>query len=367
MRAGGKATLEDAVARAVGAEVVQLEDVTVSDLDYDAFLAHRDLRRVSGIAVTAVGRLPWSLIQKRTGPLTLASAYLVDNGRRELATYRSGHFAELPAGVRAPALHGAGERPDGAIVVLLEDVCRDQENATAESNFIAVARDLGRLSGSWLGRPTPESWLFRGWIERHAQPSGQADGREALRRAGPAARARLGGARIDLGVRLIDAQPRIAALLDALPQTLCHHDAVGSNVLRSNGMTVLIDWESVGPGAVGADLASLLFSSARRGDCPAGLVVRYFDAAVAAFTDGLRETGGRVDPLSVRQGVDAAIALRWKLLVDLAVALEEGTSVRRGSAPDETAAEAMDELLVLIGVLEAAADRLGGRPYPPAG
>jgi len=173
-----------------------------------------------------------------------------------------------------------------------------------------------------------------------------------------------GSARLDLGVRLLDDQPRIAALLDSLPQTLCHHDAVGANVLRCDGVTVLIDWESVGPGAVGADLASLLFSSARRGDCSARLVARCFDAAVMAYADGIRQTGVDIDLVSVRLGVDAAITLRWKLLVDLAVALEQGAPIRRGSAPQEGSDAATDELVLLSGILEAAADRVLGLEPP---
>lgn len=172
MHAGAGSTLEAAVADAIGAEVVELEDIVSSDIGYDAFLAHRDLRRVSGIAVTAVGRFPWSLIEKTTGGPALASAYLVANGRRERAAYRSGLLAELPTGLRAPAFHGVDERPDGEIVLRLEDVRQDPEGATAEGSIIRVARDLGRLSGTWLGRPTPEPWLLRGWIERHAQPGG---------------------------------------------------------------------------------------------------------------------------------------------------------------------------------------------------
>ncbi len=352
--------LAAAVADVIGARVVELADVVASGLRYDAFLAHRELRRVSGIAVTATERLPWSLIEKSTGASGVASKYLVDNGRRERAAYSSGLLAELPAGVRAPALHGVEELPEGDIVLWLEDVEPDAEGATTEGSIVGVARDLGRLSGTWLSRPTSEPWLFRGWIERHAQPGAQAEGREILSRASPAARATL-GSRLDLGVSLINSQPHLAALLGSLPQTLCHHDAVGANILRSAGVTVLIDWESVGPGAVGADLASLLFSSARRGDCSAGLIARCFDAAVAAYTDGIREAGAEVDPASVRLGVDAAIALRWKLLVDLAVAIEDGTPVRRGSAPKEAPAAAMDELVALGAILEAAADRLLGR------
>jgi len=103
MRAGTKSTLEAAVADTVGAAVVELEDVVASGLVYDAFLAHRGLRRLSGIAVTGVGRLPWSLIEKMTAGPALASAYLVDNGRRERAAYCSGLLDELPAGVRCGA------------------------------------------------------------------------------------------------------------------------------------------------------------------------------------------------------------------------------------------------------------------------
>lgn len=357
MRAGKGSLLEAAVADAIESEVVGVQGLVSSALDYDAFLAHRYVRRMSGFAMTATGRFPWSLIEKTTGGPAVASAYLVDNGRRELAAYRSGLLAELPAGVRAPALHGVDERPDGGIVLLLEDVRQDADGATAQDSIIRVARDLGRLSGTWFHRLMPETWLFQDWIERHSQSVAQAAGREALLRNRSRARARL-GSQVDLGIGLIDAQPRIAALLGSLPQTLCHHDAVGANILRCNGMSVLIDWESVGPGVVGADLASLLFSSARRGDCSAGLISRCFDPAVAAFVDGLHEMGADIDPADVRLGVDAAIALRWKLLFDIAVALEEGTAVRRGSATGEAPAAAMDELVVLCGILEAAADRV---------
>jgi len=156
MRAGTGSTLEAAVADTVGAEVVQLEDVIASDLVYDAFLPHRDLPRVSGVAVTAAGRLPWSLIEKATAGPTLASAYLVDNGRRERTAYCSGLLDELPVGVRAPTLRGVDERPDGEIVLWLEDVRQDGEGATGEGSIGPGCARPGSSFGHLLGRQTKE-------------------------------------------------------------------------------------------------------------------------------------------------------------------------------------------------------------------
>src|SRR5690606_18615076 len=133
---------------------------------------------------------------------------------------------------------------------------------------------------------------------------------------------------------LIDDQPRIAALLRGLPQTLCHHDAVGANVFAAETAggadTVLIDWEMVGPGPAGADLASLLFSSARRGDLRADLAIDALPEAREAYARGMEEMDGGTDAEALETAVDAAIALRWVLLRDIIVALDDGTPVRRG-------------------------------------
>ena len=169
MRVVARDTLEAAVGDVIGGDVVELQNVTTTDLDYDAFLPHRDVRRITGSAVSPTGRLPWSVIEKRTGGPSVAAAYLVDNGRRELAAYRSGLLADLPAGLRAPALHGVSERSDGQIVLWLEDISQDSEGAMTQGSILGVARDLGRLAGTWFVRPS-EPWFFRGWIERHAQP-----------------------------------------------------------------------------------------------------------------------------------------------------------------------------------------------------
>ncbi|WP_210505947.1 phosphotransferase family protein [Naasia sp. SYSU D00057] len=339
-----------AVAAALTRDVNGLSDVRRDPLEYDAFLAHRAVTRVSGVAHADGERIPWSMIEKTTEGPHLAVPYLIDNGDREYAAYASGLLDDLAPAVRAPRVFGMSAEADGRKLLWLEEIRHEGTRPLDAQSILAAARDLGGLGGRWLGRDLREPWLFRGWIDRHAQPEAAEKGLATLRRRDPAVVARLGD-RLDAAERLILAQPRVRAVLEALPQTLCHHDAVGANVFRSGGEVVLIDWESVGPGSVGADLASLLFSSVRRGDASANVVAPLLDEAFAAYLDGLREEAPGADGAEVRRGLDAAIALRWKQAVDVADSLERGAVPRRGSLPDEAPEDALAELIVLTDVL----------------
>ena len=154
---------------------------------------------------------------------------------------------------------------------------------------------------------------------------------------------------------MIEQQGAFRSAVERVPQTLCHHDAVAANVVRrerhGQSETVLIDWEMVGPGGIGADLASLLFSSARRGDFSAAVLPDVLPSALEAYLDGTHEAGAPVDGVTLRLAFHAAVALRWSLARDVVLALDEGTLVRRGSAPDESPDEAMAELIALTRVL----------------
>ncbi|MFT2691493.1 phosphotransferase family protein [Clavibacter zhangzhiyongii] len=357
---GRDAGLRDAVGDLLGRPVVELVDVRREPLEYDAFLAHRAVTRIRGQAVLAGGeRLPWSLVEKRTEGPALAVPYLVANGARELAAYRSGLLDALPPGIRAPRAHGTARDADGGVTLRLEEVRHAAPRPLDPATLLDAAEALGSLAGRWLGRPPEDPWLFAGWIDRHAQPEAAAAGARALAAPGPRATALL-GERIPAAARLVAHQDRVRAALGGLPDTLCHHDATGANVFADDDGIVLIDWESVGPGPVGADLASLLFSSVRRGDASVVDVSAVLDDAVVRYAEGIRAAGGPVPLDVVRRGLDAAIALRWKLAADLVVALDAGSAMRRGSLPDEPAEHAQAELTALLDVLLAAAGRVVG-------
>ena len=349
-----------AVGSMLGVQVDRLEGARLEPLDYDAFLANRTVSRVRGTAATPSGLRPWSLIQKVTEGPAVASAYLYDNGLREFRAYESGLLADLAPGLRAATAHGLHASPDGRLTLWLEDL-GGEGRALSREGLIRAAGHLGRLAGRWRDRVPAHPWLFTGWIDRHGQPEAVGPARD---RIGSLRDRRMVEERLGRGLgeveALIDDQPRIAALLRGLPQTLCHHDAVGANVFagRTGGAdTVLIDWEMVGPGPAGADLASLLFSSARRGDLPAELAIDTLPEAREAYARGMEEMGGGTDADALGTAVDAAIALRWVLVRDVIVALDDGTPVRRGSAPNESPGDAMEQLIGLSRLLFAAAER----------
>jgi hypothetical protein len=348
--------LDRAVRELVGGEILVVQVTAREGLAYDTFLAGRSLARVLGVARTSSSEIRWSLIEKVTDGPGLASAYLYDNGRREFLAYGSGVLRDLAPGVTAPLALGRREARDGGLTLWLEDVAGADVRRLAGGDMLPTARDLGRLAGRWLERVPDVPWLFRDWIDRHAQPAAMQSGiylLRALRR--PTLVEERVGQPIEAAVALIEAQPTFRAVLESLPVTLCHHDAVAANVLlrdRAEGReTVLIDWESVGPGAIGADLASLVFSSVRRGDLDASTVLPLVDGAIDAYADGMRDAGAAADPALVRRGFDAAVGLRWTLVRDVARAIDRDTTIFRGSARDEPPAEALRQLLDLTRLL----------------
>jgi hypothetical protein len=354
---------EAVIGRAIGAPIGHLQMVRRDPLVYDAFHAGRSVVRVSGMAVTTDGSVAWSVIEKVTDGPDIASAYLYGNAIREFRAYASDLLADLAPAVAVPRAHGLEQAVDGRLTLWLEDLGAERP-PWSPADIRSTARHLGRLAGRWIGRVPRHAWLFTGWIERHSQPQAIAPALARLRtlRLRTAVEARVGWT-IDRAIELIEQQPSYRSVLERMPQTLCHHDAVAANLFRRrrHGVdeTVLIDWESVGTGPIGADLASLLFSSPRRGDFAAAMVADLLPQAMDAYRIGMRDVGAAVDPGELSLAVHAAIALRWALARDVILALQDATPVRRGSAPDESPDEAMAQLISLTGVLFGSAAEAG--------
>ncbi len=237
--------------------------------------------------------------------------------RREALAYRSG-LLDLTGDLRVPEAYEIDLAEDGHVALWLEDIPATDLAPWPLEMYATAAYALGGFNGTYLVRPLPDHpWLVTDWAARQSEPVDMAVALADIGRHASDHRARLALGH-DIGqraARMLEDQPRFIASLARLPQTLCHHDAARSNLIarrRGDGPTemVAIDWESTGPGPVGAEIATLVSASLRKGDFPADRAAE-LDAIVAeAYVAGLRDAGWSGDPRIARLGYAMSLALR---------------------------------------------------------
>ena len=303
--------------QALDAPEATLLDHAVLPLDYDAYLPGRTASRVTGHAAVGGRTVPWSAVLKWTDSPAKTPRAPIERARREALAYSSG-LLDLAGGLRVPQAYEIDLVEDGHVSLWLEDIHATDDQQWLLEMYATAAYALGGFNGTFLVRPLPDRpWLVTDWAARQSEPVDMAVALADIARHASDDRARraLGD---DIGQRaalMLKDQTRFIADLARLPQTLCHHDAARSNLIarrREDGATemVAIDWESTGPGAVGAETATLVSASLRKGDFPADRAAELDAVVVDAYVTGLRDAGWSGDPRTVRLGYAMSLALR---------------------------------------------------------
>ncbi|WP_161606078.1 aminoglycoside phosphotransferase family protein [Microlunatus speluncae] len=159
--------------------------------------------------------------------------------RRELEFARSDLAGRL-AGLRAPR-YRVEEDDAGATLWSAEISSRPVPDKIA-------AHALGRLTTTRIEDP---GWFPVGRLRDRVGLAAAAGGVELLDPDHGDRDA------LTLARRVWDRRAAVLDRLDSLPQVLCHGDALPRNLLRHDGSTVTaIDWDQLGYGPIGADLAS---------------------------------------------------------------------------------------------------------------
>jgi len=230
--------------------------------------------------------------------------------RREALAYRTGLAAGAyaPAGVRAPRLLDALERPDGSVALWLEDARGAPGTAWTVEELAGFARRLGVAQARWIGRPPGHPWLSRRWLRAYV---GSRPVAEPVAWDHPAAVAAWPA---PLRAQLRQLWQRRADLLDAverLPQTLCHLDVWPPNLVGDGEETILLDWAFVGSGAVGEDVGNLVPDSVADGLLDPGLLPELSEAVGESYRQGLARAGRPGPAGLVRRGIAAAGAAKY--------------------------------------------------------
>lgn len=256
--------------------------------------------------------------------------------RRE-ADVLTSHLLDGVAGLALPRSFGVVEPAPATVWMWFEDLGRIDRAAWTEAEYQVAARAIARFHAPYLtGTAIPDlPWLNRDFLRGfHAvgRPSferlvtGSRSGSDTYRGLTPQ---RAGPAMAAVERVMVDAD-RLLAALDAVPQTLCHHDANVDNLLVRPGpdgapQLVAFDWQMVGPGPIGSDLGQLLCTlPATYGATSADVIEA---AVLRTYRDELVAAGVDIDVDTVRVAYVADAALRqtsWAfLLLDLSVLAAE--------------------------------------------
>lgn len=265
--------------------------------------------KVSGTA----GTRPWSLVLKVLGRIVGAGS---DDPRewnywkREILVYQSGLLDDLPTGIAAPRCFGVVSHPGDEYWIWLEHVAAAPQTWDIAHHALA-ARHLGQFNGAYLtGRPVPDRpWFTRGRVRNWLDLSRYILDDLPAHLAGRTRRHWLTPRTAEAVSTLWRNQEPVLAALDALPRTLCHHDAFPRNLFVGATSTTAIDWQIMGTGAVGEEIVPLICVSVQLMHMPVAEMVELEGAVFAAYLEGLRATGWHGDERDVRLGYAAAASL----------------------------------------------------------
>lgn len=285
------------------------------------------LQRVTGMAQTDAGLLPWSLIVKVLqggGALASDDPGAWNYWQREAWAYQSGVLAQLPGGIVAPRCYAVQQQADGAFWLWLEEIQTMGGPWTLTDHAVA-ARHLGRFNGAYLAGhplPSPQPWMTWGRTRQWVDFTCPYVERSAQWVATPIGRRWLGHNGLVRVHRLWSQVERLLQAFARLPVCYCHHDAFCRNFLPRIGQdgqreTVAIDWALTGYGRIGEEVGVTIAVALEFLDVAASQARELDQAVFAGYIDGLHDAGWHGDVRLARLGctTNALIVtgLMWNL------------------------------------------------------
>lgn len=283
------------------------------------------VQRVRGVAGTSSGSVDWSVIVKvlTNAPVNVGSLaaparddpHTIQYWRREAEAYASGLLDRSVDGLVTPGCWRIDEGEAPEIVLWLEDLPDAGPPAWSQERLALAAYHIGQFNGLHLRdeQAIAQPWLSRGRVEGWIAEAVPWVGRiRGGRRAGFEMRWLS-----DRSVDRVEAQwKQRAGLMEVLarsPVTICHHDAhrrnLGSIEVDDVVRTIGYDWQFMGTGHLGEDLAALVGVTLQFLDVSMSEAPGFEALALEAYIDGLRDTGWQGAPSQVRSGYASAAAL----------------------------------------------------------
>jgi hypothetical protein len=227
--------------------------------------------------------------------------------QREYLAYTTGFAAAYgrEAGIGAPALLAAGERPDRSRELWLEAVDGVHGRHWTLPMLTDVAHRLGSVQARHCDSPE-QPWHSRRFLRQYA---GRRDFHD-IPWNHPTAAAHWPAATREGLRRIWERRTDLFTVAEKLPQTICHLDVWPMNLIQRDGEPVLLDWSFTGRGAIGEDLANLIADTFLDGLQPVERLAETETALTDAYLTGLTEAGHR-DEAATRKAIAATGAAKY--------------------------------------------------------
>ena len=289
------------------------------------------LYRFSGTAYDGDERLSWSVILKVIHWLDLSGTPLADGymdepgdwnyWKREALVFQSGILDDWAGDLVPVRCYEVVEQADDSVWLWLEHVRDTPGPGWSLERHIRAAHHFGQFNGAYCGaRPVPEfPWLCRRFARQWVK-TGLAFGLMDLATdpafwAHPQVQQAFPTPIAGRAIELLDDAGRLLAHLEQQPQTLSHLDTWCMNLFDRPGdegrdQTVVIDWSFLGVAAVGEDLGVQISGNLYDLQVDPAGARPYYEAALEAYLDGLRDAGWPGVPEVVRFASATAASLR---------------------------------------------------------
>lgn len=313
------------VAKLFGDTIVAGLEWEVSILQFRSYAAGTErILDVSGSFRRQGRKRRWHLLVKcLRRPPDLRSAHGWD--REILACERLWPRLLSATSIRIPKFLGTDRTSANSARLWLEYVEGKPAAAWSLSDWRSLAAGLALLQAGFVedGGILSESWLnrddLRCWIEVDRARLFPVRISSARRRAvAPFVSPDILSAVMKIWRR----RHRILKRLDELPQTLCHNDVWAGNVLYESGIRlgacrrpVLLDWQLVGPGPVGGDLAFAIAASTWLMLLPLSKIEKLERTLISGYLAGLTRAGRADLTPTTREVFVLTAALRYTLML----------------------------------------------------
>lgn len=247
-----------------------LNDKSVSIADWsqeplDGGLSGAAVTRFKGMAYTATGCKPWSIIRKvlraTNGDQNESAA---NYWKREVLVYQSGLLNNLPINLITPRCIEITKQNEDEYWLWLEDMGNGEDPGRSFEQYGSAARHLGQFNGAYLvGRSLPiVSWLCSLDLGEQLELAEQGICELPLLSQNPHFSALLTGRRADRIAKLWNRREHLLRALEKLPKTFCHGDAFRRNLLFKHNQegceqTIIFDWGSARNATLGQELVTL--------------------------------------------------------------------------------------------------------------